>query len=156
MFFFFFFKTCSLGRDTRRSDCSTCTARTGNARVASVLIARCSRRAPPGGAEPPSQLAKCGIPPEFLEEAAASLLLLLLLLQLHLQRERLKVCVIPSPCAERSTYRSGRWKSRLSPLLSVCVVEASLFACLSVCCCTCSGYVDASFFRLLQPLGLLL
>lgn len=116
--FFFFFKTCSLGRDTRRSDCSTCTARTGNARVASVLIARCSRRAPPGGAEPPSQLAKCGIPPEFLEVAAASLLLLLLL-QLHLEREAEGVC---DPLPLRRALDLPVWALEVPPLSSpVCV-----------------------------------
>lgn len=68
----------------RRSNCCTCTARTGNARVASLDV--CAGR-PLVEQSRPANL-QMWISPEFLEVKAASLLLLLLL-QLHPQRERL-------------------------------------------------------------------
>lgn len=141
------FKTCSLGRD----NCSTCTARTGNTGVASLTIAL--------GAPWWSRVAQPTCNVDFsrvfggegcLAAAAAA--------APSSERETdLKVCV-PLPLRQAlvlpvTGLRAG---SPASSLLSVCVVEASLSVCPSVCCCACSGYVDSSLLRLLQPLGLLL
>lgn len=138
----FFFKTWSLGRDTGRSNRSTCTATTGNARVASLDV----RAGTPWWSGVAQQ---CGFLQSFhrwrLPHGCCCCSTL---------RERdwpEGVCSPPSaPSARRTGDWTARWKSRLSCL---CVWLKPV--CLSVCC-ACSGYVDASLLRLLQPLGLLL